>query len=237
MAYGLIGKNISYSFSEKYFTEKFRKLQLDEVYYTLDLPDLKDLRTKIKDNHLKGFNVTIPYKEAVISYLDELDGVAQQIGAVNCVAIEDEKWIGYNTDAYGFRKSLQPLLNKRITSALVFGTGGASKAIVYVLQNLGIDSTLISRKGEQTYEDLSTEKVANHLLLINTTPVGTFPNSEEMLPIPLEGIGKDHLVYDLIYNPEKTKFLKEAEKKGATIKNGYEMLELQAEKSYEIWKS
>ncbi len=237
MAYGLIGKDISYSFSEKYFTDKFRKLQLDEVYYTLDLAELKNIKSVIKDHHLQGFNITIPYKEEIIPYLDELDGVAKNIKAVNCVAIKDGKWIGYNTDAYGFQKSLEPLLHKRINSALIFGTGGASKAITYVLTNLGIEYTQISRKGDHTYEKLNPETVSKHLLLINTTPVGTFPNTNDILPIPLDVISENHLVYDLIYNPEKTQLLKEAENRGARIKNGYEMLALQAEKSYEIWKS
>ncbi len=217
--------------------EKFKRLQIDEVYLTLDLENLDDLKEKIATHDLKGFNVTIPYKNEIISHLDDLDGIAHEIGAVNCVDIKNGKWVGYNTDAYGFEKSLKPLLHKNWNKALIFGNGGAAKAIRYVLRKLGIDFLIVEREGVFRYQNLTCQMLREHPLWIQTTPVGTFPDIDEMLPIDTSVLNANFLVYDLIYNPSQTKLLKKAEIRGAQIKNGYQMLELQAEKSYKIWTS
>lgn len=234
--FGLIGKNIAYSFSKNYFADKFkRENSLDTHYELFDLQEIKEVEKLFENPKLKGFNVTIPYKEKIIDYLDELSPEAKEIGAVNCVKIIGSKRIGFNTDAYGFKESIRPLLAKQHQKALIFGDGGAAKAIQFALKQLEIEFQVVSRRGDFQYTDLDQKTLQSHLILINTTPLGTYPNLEQKPEIPYEFIGPKHLVFDLIYNPEKTKFLKLAEKKGAQIKNGYEMLVLQAEKSWEIW--
>lgn len=234
--FGLIGKNIAYSFSKNYFADKFkRENSLDTHYELFDLQEIKEVEKLFENPKLKGFNVTIPYKEKIIDYLDELSPEAKEIGAVNCVKIIGPKRIGFNTDAYGFKESIRPLLAKQHQKALIFGDGGAAKAIQFALKQLEIEFQVVSRRGDFQYTDLDQKTLQSHLILINTTPLGTYPNLEQKPEIPYEFIGPKHLVFDLIYNPEKTKFLKLAEKKGAQIKNGYEMLVLQAEKSWEIW--
>ena len=187
---------------------------------------------------LKGLNVTIPYKESVIEYLDDLDDIAQKIGAINCIKIDEIQRVGYNTDYAGFRDSLKPLLKKHHTQALVLGTGGASKAVVYALQELGISTTLVSRKtgaAQLTYADINKEIIDNHTIIINCSPVGMYPDINQCPDIPYQFINSAHILYDLVYNPGKTMFLQHGEKQGATIKNGLEMLELQAEYAWEIW--
>ena len=189
---------------------------------------------------MKGLNVTIPYKESVIEYLDDLDDIAQKIGAVNCIKIDEIQRVGYNTDYAGFRDSLKPLLKKHHTKALVLGTGGASKAVVYALNEMGIQTTLVSRKAgttELTYQQLTKEIIAQHPIIINCTPVGMYPDIQLCPEIPYAFITAQHILYDLIYNPGKTLFLEKGEKQGATIKNGLEMLELQAEYAWEIWNN
>lgn len=239
--YGLIGKDITYSFSQNYFTQKFKQLHLtDSSYSNFDIDKISEFSDIIERfDNLKGLNVTIPYKQAVIPYLDSLSKKATQIGAVNTIRItKKNKLKGYNTDWYGFYHSLKPLLKKQHTHALILGTGGASKAIEYVLQKLGIAYKFVSRTkldNELTYEDLNQEIITQYTLIINTTPLGTFPNVEDKPYIPYQYISNQHLVYDLIYNPEKTEFLRLAEQNQATIKNGHEMLVLQAEKAYRIW--
>ncbi|WP_413511815.1 shikimate dehydrogenase family protein [Myroides odoratus] len=239
--YGLIGKDITYSFSQNYFTQKFKQLHLtDSSYSNFDIDKISEFSDILERfDNLKGLNVTIPYKQAVIPYLDSLSKKATQIGAVNTIRItKKNKLKGYNTDWYGFYHSLKPLLKKQHTHALILGTGGASKAIEYVLQKLGIAYKFVSRTkldNELTYEDLNQEIITQYTLIINTTPLGTFPNVEEKPHIPYQYISNQHLVYDLIYNPEKTEFLRLAEQNQATIKNGHEMLVLQAEKAYRIW--
>lgn len=234
--FGLIGKNIAYSFSKNYFADKFkRENSLDTHYELFDLQEIKEVEKLFENPKLKGFNVTIPYKEKIIDYLDELSPEAKEIGAVNCVKIIGSKRIGFNTDAYGFKESIRPLLVKQHQKALIFGDGGAAKAVQFSLKQLEIEFQVVSRRGDFQYTDLDQKTLQSHLILINTTPLGTYPNLEQKPEIPYEFIGPKHLVFDLIYNPEKTKFLKLAEKKGAQIKNGYEMLVLQAEKSWEIW--
>lgn len=235
--YGLIGKNISYSFSRNYFANKFKKEDIkNSQYINFDIDNLSELNNIFNtDNY--GFNVTIPYKEAIIPYLDSLDFHAEKIGAVNTIKLENEKKIGFNTDWIGFKKSIEPLLNSHHTKALILGTGGASKAVIYALDQLKIETLMVSRYGEISYKDLSEEIIQNHAIIINCTPVGTFPNIDAAPEIPYHFITKNHLVYDLIYNPAETLFLKKCKEKGAVVKNGLQMLEIQAEASWKIWNS
>ncbi|MEN8186438.1 MAG: shikimate dehydrogenase [Bacteroidota bacterium] len=243
--YGLVGKNISYSFSEGYFSKKFKELNLEECsYQNFDINSIKDFPKIISENQdtLKGLNVTIPYKENVLSYLDELDADADEIGAVNTIKIlKNNKLKGYNTDVYGFKNSLSPLLSGHHKKALILGTGGASKAIAFVFDELQIEYLFVSRnpKNELTikYDDLSKELLENYQIVVNCTPLGTFPNIENCPDIPYQFLSKSHLLFDLIYNPQETLFLKKGKEKGTAIKNGLEMLELQAEKAWEIWNS
>ncbi|WBV55915.1 shikimate dehydrogenase [Chryseobacterium sp. Chry.R1] len=233
---GLIGRNISYSFSKKFFEDKFQKLMLKGISYSIfDLQEIEEVENLFSTPGLLGFNVTIPYKEKIINYLDNLSEEAEKIGAVNCVLIEDGKKTGYNTDAFGFEKTL--LLHKKPhhTSALILGDGGAAKAVQYVLDKNGISSQTVSRKSILNFDNLDTETVNNHKLIIQTTPVGTFPNVEDCLKFPFEGLSREHLIIDLIYNPNYTKFIINASEKGAKTVNGYYMLEQQAEKAWEIW--
>ncbi|RVU90173.1 shikimate dehydrogenase [Flavobacterium columnare] len=239
---GLLGKNISYSFSRNYFTNKFKKESLASIfsYNNYDIQKIDEFKSIInKEPNLIGLNVTIPYKEEIIPYLDELSETAKYIGAVNTIKITtDKKLIGDNTDFYGFQKSLSPLLLNHHKKALILGTGGASKAVAYALKNLGINFLFVSRKpsiNTITYNDLEATILAEYTIIINCTPLGTAPNIQNSPSIPYDFITSNHLVYDLIYNPEKTTFLIKAEKRGAIIKNGYEMLVLQAEKAWEIW--
>lgn len=239
--YGLIGKNISYSFSRGYFSDKFEELGLkDHSYENFDLADISEFKELYKTSNLKGLNVTIPYKRQIIPYLDDLNEDAAAIGAVNTIKFTKEGLIGYNTDAYGFEKSLQPLLKSHHKKALILGTGGASKAIFYVLQQLGIEASYVSRnvgRSNYTYNKLTPKIISKYNLIVNCTPLGTHPNIEDKPLIPYEHLSSKHLLYDLIYNPEKSVFLQEGEQNGCFIKNGLEMLQLQAEKAWEIWNS
>ncbi|WP_426276173.1 shikimate dehydrogenase family protein [Chryseobacterium sp. S-02] len=233
---GLIGRNISYSFSKKFFEDKFQKLMLKDFSYSIfDLNEISEVEHLLSAPDLLGFNVTIPYKEKIIDYLDELSDEAQKIGAVNCVLIQDGKKTGYNTDAFGFEKTL--LLHKKPhqNSALILGNGGAAKAVQYVLNKHGINSITVSRSTEINFDNLDKATVENHLIVIQCTPVGTYPNVEDCLKFPFEGLSKNHLVIDLIYNPNYTQFIINASEKGAKTVNGYYMLEQQAEKAWEIW--
>ena len=234
--FGLIGKNISHSFSEQFFTQKFNVESIsDTSYKTYDVQDISDVEELIENENLNGFNVTIPFKEQIISFLDELSPEAEKIGAVNCVKIQNGKKIGYNTDVYGFEKSIRPLLENHHKQALILGDGGAAKAVKFVLDRLGISHKTVSRKGELKFSDLTKEHIQTHSVLINCTPLGTFPHHMTYPEIPYEFIDEKNLLYDLVYNPEKTIFLEKGEIQNAKIKNGYEMLVLQAEKSWEIW--
>lgn len=240
--FGLVGKNISYSFSRGYFAKKFKSLGLiHHTYENFDLEKIIEFSRLIKDSPaLKGLNVTIPYKEAILPYLDELEESAKTIGAVNTIKISGNRLIGHNTDAYGFRKSIEPYLKKHHQKALILGTGGASKAIAHVLYKLSIPFRFVSRSGKNngyTYEELSTEIIKEHTIIINCSPLGTFPNVSEKPNLPYNAISGHHLLFDLIYNPEKTVFLTSGEERGATILNGQKMLELQAEKAWEIWNA
>jgi len=240
---GLLGRNIGYSFSRNYFAQKFTQEAITESfsYENFDIPNIQDFPEVLKNNaNLIGLNVTIPYKEEVTPYLDELSEDAKQIGAVNTIKVTDGKLIGHNTDYFGFIESLKPLLKPHHKKALILGTGGAAKAIAFGLLQLKIDFTFVSRLEKENtlaYEDLEEKTGQEYQIIINCTPLGTFPNTEVCPDIPYEMFTQHHIAYDLIYNPEKTTFLSKAEEKGATIKNGHEMLMLQAEKAWEIWNS
>lgn len=239
--FGLIGRNISYSFSKKFFNTKFQTENIDAVYENFDINHISEFKTIIKSNpDLKGLNVTIPYKEEIIPYLDSIDNTAKTIGAVNTIRLTQKNELrGYNTDYYGFKQSIKPLLHSHHKRALILGTGGASKAIVHALKNLDIDFNFVSRTLKNnvtyTYNDLTIDIIKSHPIIINCTPLGTFPNIDQCPDIPYAGINKNHILYDLTYNPIKTKFLTLGEKQQATIKNGQEMLELQAKKAWIIW--
>ncbi len=242
--FGLVGKDISYSFSKKYFTEKFEKLNLKNLkYYNFDIPEIEEFPFLLyhKEENFRGLNVTIPYKQSILKYLDDLSADAKEIGAVNTIKVtNDNKLIGYNTDIYGFTNAIKPLLNAQTKNALILGTGGASKAIAFSLKKLGIGFKFVSRKINENgflYHELNKEIIENHQIIINSTPLGTSPNTERKPEIPYPFITKNHIAFDLIYNPKETAFLKEAKKQGAIVKNGLEMLQLQAEKSWEIWNS
>ena len=235
--YGLIGKNIDYSFSVKYFGQKFNDEKIiDSEYVNFDLREIEDFNN-LEILKINGLNVTIPYKEKIITYLDEVDKAASIIGAVNTIAKKDNKLIGYNTDYVGFIESFKNNLNFK--NALILGTGGASKAIQYALNIKNINFDIGSRKNNKKYisYDLINEKIKDYDLIINTTPLGTFPDISKKPKINYNLINENHFCYDLIYNPEKTSFLKECEKKGARIMNGLEMLKSQAEESWIIWNS
>jgi shikimate dehydrogenase len=240
--FGLIGKNISYSFSRKYFSEKFAAEGIQATYQNFDLQEIAEFpELRKKHTNLKGLNVTIPYKEAILPFLDNLDSTAKEIGAVNTIKIEEDGTLtGYNTDYFGFLRSLKPFLKPQHQKALILGTGGASKAVHYALKTLDIPVTFVSRTASGravSYDDLSEEILEEHRLIINTTPLGTFPKVEEYPAVPVEFIEKEHLVYDLIYNPSETRLMQLAKTRGATVVNGYKMLIFQAEKAWEIWTS
>lgn len=241
--YGLIGFPLSHSFSQRFFTDKFREEQIDGcVYDNFPLENIDVLREVLaKHPNLAGLNVTIPYKEKVIAYLDHQSDVVKKIGACNCIRFVQGELHGYNTDVTGFEVSLRPLLEAHHQKALVLGTGGAAKAVHFVLDKLGIIFLEVSRTpftGRQiSYEDLSPEVIAQHTLIINTTPVGTYPKVNECPPLPYELLTSQHYLFDLVYNPAKTLFLQKGEEQGAVIKNGADMLVIQAEESWRIWNS
>ena len=239
--FGLVGKDISYSFSRGYFSKKFTSLKLlNYSYENFDLAHISEFETLINTNYLSGLNVTIPYKELVIPFLSDLDDTAKKIGAVNTIKFTATGLKGFNTDAYGFENSLTTHLKKQHKNALILGTGGASKAIAYVFEKLEIPFQFVSRtkkEGQLAYNDLNKKIIQEHQIIVNSSPVGTHPNILEKPAIPYQYLTQNHFLFDLIYNPEKTAFLKAGEEKGATITNGLRMLELQAEKAWEIWNS
>lgn len=236
---GLIGYPLSHSFSKGYFTEKFRKENIpNHVYETYPIERIELVEDLMNNENLSGLNVTIPYKEVVIPFLDELDDTAKEIGAVNTIKIRNGKKIGYNTDCHGFEMSFSPLLQAHHTKALVLGTGGASKAVVYALKKLGISYQYVSRNGgddKWSYEQISPEILQEYTVIINTSPLGMYPNVNTLPPLPYEAITDKHYLYDLVYNPEVTAFLQKGLDKNATTKNGIDMLYLQAEKAWTIW--
>lgn len=236
---GIIGYPLKHSFSQKYFTEKFNNENITNFCYNqYEIDNISKIKDVLNDDKIVGFNVTIPYKELIIPYLTDIDVTAREIKAVNCVKRDGEKLIGYNTDIYGFENSLLDLIGETREHALVFGTGGASKAVCYVLKKLGIEYKIVSRKrseGTISYEDITTEIMLNHKLLINTTPLGTFPNINDAVNIPYDNIDGSYFVYDLVYNPSDTLFINKARHKGAKVISGYKMLVLQAEAGWNIF--
>jgi shikimate dehydrogenase len=240
--FGLIGKEIDYSFSRAYFTQKFKTLSLENYSYeNFDFQNISELSSVLKNNSdIKGFNVTIPYKEEVLPFLSAIDEKAKEIGAVNTIKFNKDGLKGYNTDYYGFQKSIEPFIKEHHKKALILGTGGASKAIAFVFKEFGIAYTFVSRRKKEnqfTYDDLNQQILEAYTVIVNCTPVGTFPDILAKPALPYQFISKKHLLFDLIYNPEKTAFLLAGEAQGAQIKNGDKMLELQAEKAWEIWNS
>ena len=239
--FGLIGRNIDYSFSRKYFSEKFQQENIDAEYRNFDIPDISNFPKLIQENKISGLNVTIPYKQEIIPYLHNLSEEANKIGAVNTIKFEKNATItGHNTDFSGFMEALQPHLEKHHQKALILGTGGASKAIAYALEILEIDFRFVSRKPTQfqfSYDDLNQDIFERYHLIINCTPLGTFPDTQKHPELPFQFLSKEHLIFDLIYNPGETKLMKLASQKGAKTLNGLRMLELQAEKAWKIWNS
>ena len=241
--YGLIGYPLKHSFSISYFNEKFQSEGIDAEYVNFEIPSINDLPGIIKGNpNLQGFNVTIPYKEKVISYLDEIDKTAIPIGAINVVKVIRQKGkvklIGYNSDIIGFTRSIEPLLESHHKKALILGTGGAAKAVYHGLKSLGVESVYVTRQTRPdmlTYEELTPEIIAEHTIIVNCTPIGMYPQVDFCPNIPYEYLTPNHLLYDLLYNPNETLFMKKGEAHGAVTKNGLEMLLLQAFAAWEIW--
>jgi shikimate dehydrogenase len=239
--YGVIGYPLSHSFSPGYFREKFRKERIEDSSYDIfpleSIDELPLLLQKIPE--LEGLNVTIPYKQSVLKYLDDSNAIPAGLHSCNCISVKDGKLKGYNTDITGFEISFKKSLKPYQTAALVLGNGGAAAAVCFVLEKLGISFKLVSRtlhKGSTlTYADLNPAVIEEHQVIINTTPLGMFPNSNEYPPLPYDFITSGHYLFDLIYNPAKTKFLQLGEQQGALIQNGLEMLVLQAEESWKIW--
>lgn len=239
---GLLGRNISYSFSKAYFKEKFENENItDTTYENFDIETINLLPEVLKNTpNLKGLNVTIPYKEVVIPYLDKVNKKAKEIGAVNTIKITKKgKLVGYNTDCYGFKKTLKPFLKSYHKSALILGTGGASKAVAFTFKELGISYHYVSRNQSEnvsfTYNSLKEDTIKQHQIIINCSPLGTFPNIEDCPNIPYNAISENHILFDLIYNPEQTKFLRLGKERNAITINGLNMLKLQAEKAWSIW--
>jgi len=241
--YGLIGYPLKHSFSINYFNEKFKSEGIDAEYVNFEIPSIKDLPEVIEKNpNLNGLNVTIPYKELILPFLDDIDPDAKAIGAVNVVKIIRQKGKaklkGYNSDIIGFTQSIEPLLNEHHKKALILGTGGASKAIFRGLKNLGIECLFVSRtpdKGMITYEEITPKIITEYTIIVNCTPVGMYPKVDFCPNIPYEELTTKHLLYDLLYNPDVTLFMKKGEQQGCTTKNGLEMLLLQAFAGWEIW--
>ncbi|MFN4234626.1 MAG: shikimate dehydrogenase family protein [Bacteroidia bacterium] len=244
--FGLIGFPLSHSFSPDYFNKKFQQQNIEAIYKTFPLKSINDFFSILNNNPtLEGLNVTIPYKETIISYLDEISSEAKEIGAVNCINIvyKNKKpyLIGYNTDFIGFEKSFIPCLKPHHKKALVLGNGGAAKAIKFVLKKLDIPFKTVVRtiknKEELLYTELNKELLNNYTIIINTTPLGTYPETENCPDIPYHFLNNSHFLYDLIYNPAESLFLKKGKLLNAEIKNGYEMLVIQAEESWKIWNN
>lgn len=245
--FALIGKTLGHSWSKQWFTQKFSSPPWKGYeYINLETDTIAEIRNLVHQYQLDGMNITIPFKCSVIPFLDGCTEEVEKIGAVNTVKVlEDGKLMGYNTDIYGFEKSITPLLHSHHNKALILGTGGASKAVKFILQKLNISFKMVSRTYESekekenenilVYADLTPSHIAEHTLIINTTPLGMHPNLEGCPNIPYEGIGKEHLIFDLVYNPLETSFLKKARIQGAQTKNGEEMLHLQAERALDIW--
>ena len=239
--YGIIGFPLGHSFSKGFFTEKFAKEGIDAQYLNFEIPDANMLLDILRDNpELRGLNVTLPHKQAVIPLLDELSDEAKEIGAVNVIRVRDGKLTGFNSDIIGFTESIRPLLQPHHKKALILGTGGASRAIRVGLTRLGIEWTYVSRtarEGMLTYAQLTPEVMKEYTVIVNCSPVGMFPKVDQAPNIPYELLTQRHLLFDLVYNPEDTLFMQKGRAQGATVKNGLEMLHLQAVSSWEFWHS
>ncbi|NDW18354.1 shikimate dehydrogenase [Dysgonomonas sp. 216] len=243
--YGLIGYPLKHSFSQRFFTEKFEREEIEAEYCNFEIPDISVFSNIIANNpNLNGLNVTIPYKEQVIQFLNQIDKDAADIGAINVIKITKNEGNltlkGYNSDVIGFQKSISPLLKEHHKKALVLGTGGASKAVVQGLKNLGIETQYVSRRKQNNtiaYDELNEQIITEHTIIVNASPLGTFPDIDTCPDIPYQYLTSLHLLYDLVYNPSPTKFLKLGAEKGTQIKDGYEMLELQALAAWDIWNS
>lgn len=240
--YGLIGFPLSHSFSEKYFAGKFlREGITDTVYQNFPIADIGQLAQLVKETPgLKGLNVTIPYKEKILPFLTDSNEIVKAIGACNCIRIENDRLLGYNTDVIGFEKSLRRHLASHHRKALILGEGGAAKAVAYVFEKIGIEFLYVVRKGSSgngkiLFDEMTSSMIAAHTVIVNSTPLGTYPDILQAPSIDYDSLTPAHYLYDLVYNPEKTVFLQKGEQRGATIKNGYEMLLLQAEESWKIW--
>ena len=238
--YGLIGKSLSHSFSKKYFTEKFDNQGLiGSEYINIEIETIEEFVEKVKELNPQGLNVTIPYKKAILPFLDDLDEVAEIIGAVNTIVFKNGKLKGYNTDAFGFHQSIKPFFKSQHERALILGTGGASKAVEYVLKQYGVEVMFASRNDSKdnvlNWNDINENVIKHHLLIINCTPLGMFPNIASKPVIPYSALTERHLLVDLVYNPDETLFLKLGKENGAKVINGLTMLQQQAEKSWSLW--
>lgn len=239
-SFGLIGKSLSHSFSQRFFSQMFAEKGIEAVYNLYEIPDVSYLRPLITANpNLVGLNVTIPFKETVLAELDEIDPEAEKIGAVNTILISRGKLKGFNTDFYGFRDSIKPFLAHGMERALILGTGGASRAVDFALRSLGIEVLFVSRspsgKNQVHYKDINEQALRAFRLIVNTTPLGTFPDVDALPDLPYQYITSEHLLYDLVYNPAETAFMKAGKSRGAAVTNGLTMLHLQAMKSWGIW--
>ncbi|MCS6818320.1 MAG: shikimate dehydrogenase [Chitinophagales bacterium] len=239
MKLGLIGFPLSHSYSKKYFEEKFKRENITGCSYELyPIESIDVFPELVRSEKVMGLNVTIPYKESVLKFCNQTSQLVKAIGAANCLKISDGFVLAENTDAIGFEKSIMPLIKNTYTKALVLGSGGSSRAVQYVLRKIGLATTVVSRKktsSHLSYEELSPDRIAQYDVIVNTTPLGMFPNQSDMPPIPIEGLNKDQLIYDLIYNPPETMLLKKAASRGAHCVNGMDMFIIQAEESWKIW--
>ncbi len=242
--FGLIGYPLEHSFSQRYFTQKFKDENIEARYLNFPIESIEEFPDLLeKHPYLAGLNVTIPYKQQVMTYLHEVDSVAKEVGAVNVIKFSwnDKKphLVGYNSDITGFSKSIKPLLQPHHKKALILGTGGASKAVAYALKELGLLYRFVSRTPKHpshvSYDSLNEDILKEYAVIVNTTPSGMSPNTDDCPPLPYNGITSKHLAFDLIYNPETTLFMQKCREKGAVVKNGLEMLHLQAEDAWDIW--
>ena len=235
--FGLIGEKLEHSFSKDFFTKKFERLNLiDYKYQNFEIKNINEIINIININNLKGLNITTPFKSDTLKIIDDIDEHAKNIGSINTLRISNRKIKGYNTDYIGFQNSIQHLIGKR-KKALILGNGGSSKAIQYALKNLNVNYKIVSRSGNLNYQNLTKEDIITNKIIINTTPLGMYPNINQFPKIPYHVLSKEHLVYDLIYNPEETIFLKKSKEMKCTVKNGFEMLKIQAEESWKIWNN
>ena len=236
--YALIGKSLSHSFSQKYFTDKFLREEISAAYHNVEITEKSELKSLLAMD-FDGFNVTMPYKEVIMDYLDELSPAAREVGAVNTIQVKEGKLIGHNTDVFGFQQMIKPFFESQHERALIIGTGGASKAVAYVLENLGVSVIYLSRQPKRAnefgYDDLNENMITFNGIIVNTTPVGMFPAVDSFIELPFEALTTRHLVVDLIYNPEETVFFRKAKEQGAKTINGLTMLHQQAEQAWKIW--